>query len=146
MWKADQQPAGHATDGGFFPRVRVLAESVGMLPCNLYQCLNGSLKQSQYRRASHKLILHASQWLYDAAGASGSWWSPVCACGETFYAYSAKAFGEVAELLPVDPAVWRTPVLNSSWEPVWCHIPGRLTGWPSSRRYLACAHATLDLV
>lgn len=52
--KADQQPAGHATDGGF-SCVRVLAESVGMLPCNLYH-LNGSLKQRATGERLHKLI------------------------------------------------------------------------------------------
>lgn len=34
------------------------------------------------------------------------------------YAYKVKAFGEVAELLPVDPGCV-VPKLNSSWEPVY---------------------------
>ncbi|MBE8431931.1 phage portal protein, partial [Leptospira interrogans serovar Pomona] len=38
-----------------FSCVRVLAESVGMLPCNLYH-LNGSLKQRATGERLHKLI------------------------------------------------------------------------------------------
>ncbi len=99
-----------------FSCVRVLAESVGMLPCNHYH-LNGSLKQRATGERLHKLNLHASQWLYDAAGV----WELVVTClclRGNFYAYKAKAFGEVAELLPVDPGCV-VPKLNSSWEPVY---------------------------
>ncbi len=67
-----------------FSCVRVLAESVGMLPCSLF-------------------------------------WELVVTClclRGNFYAYKVKAFGEVAELLPVDPGCV-VPKLNSSWEPVY---------------------------
>ncbi len=56
------------------------------------------------------------------------------------YAYKVKAFGEVAELLPVDPGCV-VPKLNSSWEPVYqVTFPDGSTD-VLSRGYLACAHA-----
>ncbi|EGE2946590.1 phage portal protein, partial [Escherichia coli] len=99
-----------------FSCVRVLAESVGMLPCNLYH-LNGSLKQRATGERLHKLIsTHPNGYMTPQ-----EFWELVVTClclRGNFYAYKVKAFGEVAELLPVDPSCV-VPKLNSSWEPVY---------------------------
>ncbi|STM57393.1 phage portal protein [Escherichia coli] len=99
-----------------FSCVRVLAESVGMLPCNLYH-LNGSLKQRAAGERLHKLIsTHPNGYMTPQ-----EFWELVVTClclRGNFYAYKVKAFGEVAELLPVDPGCV-VPKLNSSWEPVY---------------------------
>ncbi|EFY6031606.1 phage portal protein [Shigella flexneri] len=99
-----------------FSCVRVLAESVGMLPCNLYH-LNGSLKQRAAGERLHKLIsTHPNDYMTPQ-----EFWELVVTClclRGNFYAYKVKAFGEVAELLPVDPGCV-VPKLNSSWEPVY---------------------------
>ncbi|MBB2277020.1 phage major capsid protein [Escherichia coli] len=84
-----------------FSCVRVLAESVGMLPCNLYH-LNGNLKQRATGERLHKLIsTHPNGYMTPQ-----EFWELVVTClclRGNFYAYKVKAFGEVAELLPVDP-------------------------------------------
>ncbi|MCZ5120458.1 phage portal protein [Escherichia coli] len=84
-----------------FSCVRVLAESVGMLPCNLY-LLNGSLKQRATDERLHKLIsTHPNGYMTPQ-----EFWELVVTClclRGNFYAYKVKAFGEVAELPPVDP-------------------------------------------
>ncbi|HFR8650727.1 TPA: phage portal protein [Escherichia coli] len=99
-----------------FSCVRVLAESVGMLPCNLYH-LNGNLKQRATGERLHKLIsTHPNGYMTPQ-----EFWELVVTClclRGNFYAYKVKAFGEVAELLPVDPGCV-VPKLNSSWEPVY---------------------------
>ncbi|HAM0848772.1 TPA: phage portal protein [Escherichia coli] len=99
-----------------FSCVRVLAESVGMLPCNLYH-LNGSLKQRATGERLHKLIsTHPNGYMTPQ-----EFWELVVTClclRGNFYAYKVKAFGEVAELLPVDPGCV-VPKLNSRWEPVY---------------------------
>ncbi|MCI4631050.1 phage portal protein [Escherichia coli] len=99
-----------------FSCVRVLAESVGMLPCNLYH-LNGSLKQRATGERLHKLIsTHPNDYMTPQ-----EFWELVVTClclRGNFYAYKVKAFGEVAELLPVDPGCV-VPKLNSSWEPIY---------------------------
>lgn len=99
-----------------FSCVRVLAESVGMLPCNLYH-LNGSLKQRATGERLHKLIsTHPNGYMTPQ-----EFWELVVTClclRGNFYAYKVKAFGEVAELLPVDPGCV-VPKLNSSWEPIY---------------------------
>ncbi|EFH4869390.1 phage portal protein, partial [Escherichia coli] len=99
-----------------FSCVRVLAESVGMLPCNLYH-LNGSLKQRATGERLHKLIsTHPNGYMTPQ-----EFWELVVTClclRGNFYAYKVKAFGEVAELLPVDPGCV-VPKINSRWEPVY---------------------------
>ncbi|STH90437.1 phage portal protein [Escherichia coli] len=122
-----------------FSCVRVLAESVGMLPCNLYH-LNGSLKQRAAGERLHKLIsTHPNGYMTPQ-----EFWELVVTClclRGNFYAYKVKAFGEVAELLPVDPGCV-VPKLNSSWEPVYqVTFPDGSTDVLSQEGYLACAHA-----
>ncbi|SPW72074.1 phage portal protein [Escherichia coli] len=61
-----------------------------------------------------------------------------------FYAYKVKAFGEVAELLPVDPGCV-VPKLNSSWEPVLSgHIPDGSTDVLSQEDIWHVRTLTLD--
>lgn len=93
-----------------FSCVRVLAESVGMLPCNLYH-LNGSLKQRATGERLHKLIsTHPNGYMTPQ-----EFWELVVTClclRGNFYAYKVKAFGEVAELLPVDPGCVVSPLMR----------------------------------
>lgn len=93
-----------------FSCVRVLAESVGMLPCNLYH-LNGSLKQRATGERLHKLIsTHPNGYMTPQ-----EFWELVVTClclRGNFYAYKVKAFGEVAELLPVDPGYTPYPAVD----------------------------------
>lgn len=93
-----------------FSCVRVLAESVGMLPCNLYH-LNGSLKQRATGERLHKLIsTHPNSYMTPQ-----EFWELVVTClclRGNFYAYKVKAFGEVAELLPVDPGCVVSPLMR----------------------------------
>ncbi|QRF44325.1 sheath protein [Escherichia coli] len=95
-----------------FSCVRVLAESVGMLPCNLYH-LNGSLKQRATGERLHKLIsTHPNSYMTPQ-----EFWELVVTClclRGNFYAYKVKAFGEVAELLPVDPGCVVTEMNDTS--------------------------------
>ncbi|EFA4085374.1 phage portal protein [Escherichia coli] len=95
-----------------FSCVRVLAESVGMLPCNLYH-LNGSLKQRATGERLHKLIsTHPNGYMTPQ-----EFWELVVTClclRGNFYAYKVKAFGEVAELLPVDPGCVVTEMNDTS--------------------------------
>ncbi|MDZ3934556.1 phage portal protein [Escherichia marmotae] len=96
--------------------MRLPAESAGVLPCNLYH-LNGSLKQRATGERLHKLIsTHPNGYMTPQ-----EFWELVVTClclRGNFYAYKVKAFGEVAELLPVDPGCVE-PKLNSSWEPIY---------------------------
>ncbi len=78
---------------------------------------NGSLKQRATGERLHKLIsTHPNGYMTPQ-----EFWELVVTClclRGNFYAYKVKAFGEVAELLPVDPGCV-VPKLNSSWEPVY---------------------------
>ena len=92
-----------------FSCVRVLAESVGMLPCNLYH-LNGSLKQRATGERLHKLIsTHPNGYMTPQ-----EFWELVVTClclRGNFYAYKVKAFGEVAELLSQED-IWHVRTLT----------------------------------
>ncbi|HCR1107423.1 TPA: phage portal protein [Klebsiella aerogenes] len=99
-----------------FGCVRVLAESVGMLPCRLYsETEKGSTPATRERL--HKLLYTAPndymtpQEFFELV--------VVCLCLRgNFYAYKNVVLGEVAELLPLDPGNVQ-PELNSKWEPVY---------------------------
>ncbi len=116
-----------------FSCVRVLAESVGMLPCNLYH-LNGSLKQRATGERLHKLIsTHPNGYMTPQ-----EFWELVVTClclRGNFYAYKVKAFGEVAELLPVDPGcVVPAPTTSAVMQNAavgQATTPAQSTGWPS---------------
>lgn len=95
-----------------FTCVRVLAESLGMLPCRLY-------KKDGKKRViadSHKLhdILYVAPNDYMTAQ---EFWEllMVCLCLRgNFYAYKVYVFGQVSELLPIDPSTV-TPKLKDDW-------------------------------
>ncbi len=99
-----------------FGCIRVLAESVGMLPCNLYKSANGRREKVPKERLSKLLSLKPNGYMTPQ-----EFWELliVCLCLRgNFYAYKVKALGEVVELLPLDPGSVE-PKLNSQWEPVY---------------------------
>ena len=95
-----------------FNCVRVLAESVGMLPCRL-------IKQEGRERnaaSSHRLypLLTMAPNGYMTAQ---EMWELLIAClclRGNFYAYKVMALGNVVELLPINPTCV-TPKLNDDW-------------------------------
>lgn len=84
-----------------FGCVRVLAESVGMLPCKLYQ-QNGRNLDPATKHSLHRLLSVAPNDYMTAQ----EFWEMLVAClalRGNFYAYKVKALGNVVELLPIDP-------------------------------------------
>lgn len=97
-----------------FSCVRVLAESVGMLPCSLYEQLDRGNRRAVRERLSKLLSTKPNNYMTPQ-----EFWELLIAClclRGNFYAYKVKALGEVVELLPLDPSSV-TPKLNSKWEP-----------------------------
>ncbi|MCE2597209.1 phage portal protein [Motilimonas cestriensis] len=99
-----------------FACVRVLSESVGMLPCHLY-------KESAKQKNKAK-----EHWLYRLINTAPNdymtaqeFWEllivSLCLRGN-FYAYKNKIGDKVTELLPIDPGCVEAK-LNASWEPVY---------------------------
>ncbi|MDT8821636.1 phage portal protein, partial [Klebsiella pneumoniae] len=99
-----------------FGCIRVLAESMGMLPCNLYK-ITGNSKQKATSERLHKLLtMKPNDYMTPQ-----EFWELVIVClclRGNFYAYKVKALGEVVELLPIDPGCV-DPKLNSQWQPVY---------------------------
>ncbi|MFG0828777.1 phage portal protein [Pseudomonas sp. CJQ_7] len=95
-----------------FNCVRVLAESIGMLPCRL-------MKQTDKVRlpaTGHRLypLLNMAPNGYMT---SQEFWEMLVAClclRGNFYAYKVEALGNVVELLPLNPDIV-TPKLNDDW-------------------------------
>ncbi|MGF3643274.1 phage portal protein [Morganella morganii] len=97
-----------------FSCVRVLAESVGMLPCSLYEQLDRGNRRAVRERLNKLLSTKPNNYMTPQ-----EFWELLIAClclRGNFYAYKVKALGEVVELLPLDPSSV-TPKLNSKWEP-----------------------------
>ena len=97
-----------------FSCVRVLAESVGMLPCSLYEQLDRGNRRAIRERLNKLLSTKPNNYMTPQ-----EFWELLIAClclRGNFYAYKVKALGEVVELLPLDPSSV-TPKLNSKWEP-----------------------------
>ncbi|OTQ72068.1 phage portal protein [Gilliamella sp. N-G2] len=99
-----------------FGCVRVLAESVGMLPCFLYKSTDsGRVKAPKERlysllyTAPNDYMTPQEFWEYLIAS--------LCLRGN-FYAYKVKALGEVVELLPLLPNSVQ-PKLDENWNPVY---------------------------
>ena len=99
-----------------FGCVRALAESVGMLPCFLYQSTdNGRVKAPKERlysllyTAPNDYMTPQEFWEYLITS--------LCLRGN-FYAYKVKALGEVVELLPLLPNSVQ-PKLDENWNPVY---------------------------
>lgn len=99
-----------------FGCIRVLAESIGMLPCNLYKATGKGKEKATSERLYRLLSLKPNGYMTPQ-----EFWEllVVCLCLRgNFYAYKVKALGEVVELLPLDPGCVQ-PKLNSQWEPVY---------------------------
>lgn len=99
-----------------FGCIRVLAESIGMLPCNLYKATGKGKEKATSERLFKLLSLKPNGYMTPQ-----EFWEllVVCLCLRgNFYAYKVKALGEVVELLPLDPGCVQ-PKLNSQWEPVY---------------------------
>lgn len=97
-----------------FSCVRVLAESVGMLPCSLYEQLDRGNRRAVRERLNKLLSTKPNNYMTPQ-----EFWELLLAClclRGNFYAYKVKALGEVVELLPLEPSSV-TPKLNSKWEP-----------------------------
>ncbi len=97
-----------------FSCVRVLAESVGMLPCSLYEQLDRGNRRAVRERLNKLLSTKPNNYMTPQ-----EFWELLIAClclRGNFYAYKVKALGEVVELLPLEPSSV-TPKLNSKWEP-----------------------------
>jgi len=97
-----------------FGCVRVLSESVGMLPCKLFE----QTSNSKTVATDHKLnaLLSSAPNGYMTAQ---EFWELliVCLCLRgNFYAYKVKVMGDVQELLPIDPG-HVSPKLNNNHEP-----------------------------
>lgn len=95
-----------------FSCIRVLSESVGMLPCKLMT------EQGNTRKAatSHPLyeLLYLAPNNYMTAQ---EFWELVIAClglQGNFYAYKVMAMGKVKELLPIDPGAVK-PKMRDDW-------------------------------
>lgn len=99
-----------------FGCIRVLSESIGMLPCNLYKVTDKGKEKAVNERLYKLLSLKPNGYMTPQ-----EFWELliVCLCLRgNFYAYKVKALGEVVELLPLDPGCVQ-PKLNSQWEPVY---------------------------
>ncbi|WP_416687123.1 phage portal protein [Acinetobacter junii] len=95
-----------------FTCVRVLAESMGMLPCRLYR-REGKKKVPAEEHKLHDLLYVAPNDFMTAQ----EFWEllMVCLCLRgNFYAYKIYALGQVVELLPIDPSTV-TPKLKEDW-------------------------------
>lgn len=95
-----------------FNCVRVLAESIGMLPCRL-------MKQTEMVRlpaTGHRLYPLLSM-APNGYMTSQEFWEMLVAClclRGNFYAYKVEALGNVVELLPLNPDIVQ-PKLNDDW-------------------------------
>jgi len=99
-----------------FGCIRVLSESIGMLPCNLYKATDRGKEKATKEQLFKLLSLKPNGYMTPQ-----EFWEllVVCLCLRgNFYAYKVKALGEVVELLPLDPGCVQ-PKLNSQWQPVY---------------------------
>lgn len=95
-----------------FGCVRVLSESVGMLPCSLYK-ESGRNRAKASSHSVHRLLSVAPNSYMTAQ----EFWELLTAClclRGNFYALKTVVLGQVKELLPIDPACV-TPKLNDDW-------------------------------
>lgn len=95
-----------------FGCVRVLAESVGMLPCRLVKQTGRSIETAASHRLNYLLSVAPNGYM-----TSQEFWELLVAClclRGNFYAYKVYALGQVVELLPIDPGAV-TPKLNDDW-------------------------------
>ncbi len=99
-----------------FGCVRVLTESVGMLPCSLYEQRDDQ-RQKATDHDLHKLLSVAPN---DYMTPQEFWELLVgCLCLRgNFYGYKVRTLGKVSEVLPLDPDAV-IPKLDSKWNPVY---------------------------
>lgn len=95
-----------------FNCVRVLSESIGMLPCRLFK----QTDKVRLPAASHRLypLLSMAPNGYMTAQ---EFWEMLVAClclRGNFYAYKVEALGNVVELLPLNPDIVQ-PKLKDDW-------------------------------
>lgn len=98
-----------------FGCIRVLSESIGMLPCTLYSNDENGNKQKATKEKLYNLL----NFMPNSYMTPQEFWELLVAClclRGNFYAYKVKALGEVVELLPLEPGCV-TPELNNNWEP-----------------------------
>ncbi len=100
-----------------FGCVRVLSESVGMLPCRLME-QNGRTRLPAQSHPLYRLLNVAPNDYMT----SQEFWELLITClclRGNFYAYKVKGLGNrVSELLPLDPGSVE-PKLDSQWNPVY---------------------------
>jgi HK97 family phage portal protein len=104
-----------------FSCVRVLSESVGMLPCKLYR----QHEQDKREARTHRLYRLLNVAPNDYMTAQEFWEllvASLCLRGN-FYAYKVRALGQVQELLPLDPAAV-TVTLDDAYQPEY-HVTWR---------------------
>lgn len=95
-----------------FGCVRVLAESVGMLPCRLVKQNGRAIETASSHRLNYLLSVAPNGYM-----TSQEFWELLIAClclRGNFFAYKVYALGQVVELLPIDPGSV-TPKLNDDW-------------------------------
>jgi len=95
-----------------FTCVRVLSESMGMLPCRLYKKVGRNKEIADNHRLHDLLYVAPNDYM-----TAQEFWEllMVCLCLRgNFYAYKVYALGNVVELLPLDPSSV-TPKLNDDW-------------------------------
>lgn len=99
-----------------FGCVRVLAESVGMLPCFLYQSTDSGRVKAPKEKLYSLLYTAPNDYMTPQ-----EFWEylivSLCLRGN-FYAYKVKVLGEVVELLPLLPNSVQ-PKLDENWNPVY---------------------------
>ncbi len=95
-----------------FNCVRVLAESIGMLPCRLFK-QTGKVRLPAAGHRLYPLLTMAPNGYMTAQ----EFWELLVAClclRGNFYAYKVKALGNVVELLPINPDRVQ-PKLKDDW-------------------------------
>lgn len=95
-----------------FNCVRVLAESVGMLPCRLFQQIGSTRLPATAHRLYNLLAVAPNGYM-----TAQEMWELLVAClclRGNFYAYKVVALGNVIELLPINPDVVK-PKLKDDW-------------------------------
>lgn len=95
-----------------FNCVRVLAESIGMLPCRLMKQTDKVRLPATSHRLFPLLTMAPNGYM-----TSQEFWEMLVAClclRGNFYAYKVEALGNVIELLPLNPDIVQ-PKLNDDW-------------------------------
>ncbi|HEY6527266.1 MAG TPA: phage portal protein [Cellvibrionaceae bacterium] len=99
-----------------FSCVRVLAESLGMLPCKLYETDEKSRKIATSHPVNRLLSVAPNTYMTPQ-----EFWELLMAClcfRGNFYAYKVVVMGKIKELLPIDPCKVK-PKLTDDWELVY---------------------------